>query len=62
MGFKWAIEHKYDYIFEMDADFSHPPKDLVRLYKARHEDGADSAIGSRYCNGISVVNCLSVGL
>lgn len=55
-GFKWAIEHKYDYIFEMDADFSHPPKDLVRLYKACHEDGADLAIGSRYCNGISVVN------
>jgi dolichol-phosphate mannosyltransferase len=40
----------------MDADFSHPPKDLVRLYKACHEDGADLAIGSRYCNGISVVN------
>ena len=55
-GFKWAIENKYDYIFEMDADFSHPPKDLVRLYKACHEDGADLAIGSRYCNGISVVN------
>jgi len=55
-GFKWAIEHKYDFIFEMDADFSHPPKDLVRLYKACHEDGADLAIGSRYCNGISVVN------
>ncbi|HOG41732.1 MAG TPA: polyprenol monophosphomannose synthase [Bacteroidales bacterium] len=55
-GFKWAIEHKYDYVFEMDADFSHPPKDLPRLYKACHEDGADLAIGSRYCNGISVVN------
>ncbi len=55
-GFKWAVEHKYDYIFEMDADFSHPPMDLVRLYKACHEDGADLAIGSRYCNGISVVN------
>ncbi|MBP6948139.1 MAG: polyprenol monophosphomannose synthase [Bacteroidales bacterium] len=55
-GFKWAIEHKYDYIFEMDADFSHPPKYLPRLYKACHEDGADLAIGSRYCNGISVVN------
>jgi dolichol-phosphate mannosyltransferase len=55
-GFKWAVEHKYDYIFEMDADFSHPPKDLPRLYKACHEDGADLAIGSRYCNGISVVN------
>ncbi len=55
-GFKWAIEHKYDYVFEMDADFSHPPKDLPRLYRACHEDGADLAIGSRYCNGISVVN------
>ncbi len=55
-GFKWAVEHKYDYVFEMDADFSHPPKDLPRLYKACHEDGADLAIGSRYCNGISVVN------
>jgi dolichol-phosphate mannosyltransferase len=55
-GFKWAVEHKYDYVFEMDADFSHPPKDLPRLYKACHEEGADLAIGSRYCNGISVVN------
>ena len=54
-GFKWSVEHKYDYIFEMDADFSHNPQDLPRLYKAC-EDGADLAIGSRYCNGISVIN------
>lgn len=55
-GFKWAIEHKYDYIIEMDADFSHNPNDLPRLYKACAEEGADLAIGSRYCNGISVIN------
>ena len=54
-GFKWAIEHKYNYIFEMDADFSHNPKDLIRLYNACAE-GADLAIGSRYCNCISVIN------
>ena len=54
-GFRWALEHGYDYIFEMDADFSHDPKDLVRLHKAC-EDGAGLAIGSRYCNGISVVD------
>ena len=54
-GFKWAIEHKYNYIFEMDADFSHNPKDLIRLYNACAE-GADLSIGSRYCNGISVIN------
>ena len=54
-GFKWSLEHGYDYIFEMDADFSHDPKDLVRLHKAC-EDGAGLAIGSRYCNGISVVD------
>lgn len=54
-GFKWAIEHKYDYIFEMDADFSHNPNDLPRLYEACAQ-GADLAIGSRYCNGISVIN------
>lgn len=54
-GFKWAIERKYDYIFEMDADFSHNPEDLPKLY---HEalSGADLVIGSRYCNGISVIN------
>ncbi len=53
-GFKWALEHKYDYIFEMDADFSHNPDDLIRLYQACSEDGADMTIGSRYCKGISV--------
>ena len=55
-GFKWAIEKKYDYIFEMDADFSHNPNDLPRLYKACHEDGGDVAIGSRYIRGVNVVN------
>ena len=55
-GFKWALEHGYDYVFEMDADFSHDPKDLVRLYKACAEGGADLAVGSRYCNGVSVVD------
>ena len=55
-GFKWAIEHKYDFIFEMDADFSHNPKDLLKLYAACREQGGDVAIGSRYCNGVNVVN------
>lgn len=55
-GFKWALEHGYDYIFEMDADFSHNPDDLGRLYEACAVDGAGIAIGSRYCDGISVVN------
>lgn len=55
-GFRWAVAHKYDYIFEMDADFSHDPADLVRLYRACTEDGADISIGSRYCNGVNVVN------
>ena len=55
-GFKWSVEQKYDYIFEMDADFSHNPQDLPRLYEACAKDGADLAIGSRYCNGISVIN------
>ena len=55
-GFKSAVEQKYDYIFEMDADFSHPPKDLIRLYDACSK-GADMAVGSRYVDGkISVVN------
>lgn len=54
-GFKWAIERKYDYIFEMDADFSHNPEDLPKLYHEA-ELGADLVIGSRYCNGISVIN------
>ncbi|MBQ7222914.1 MAG: polyprenol monophosphomannose synthase [Bacteroidales bacterium] len=55
-GFKWAVEHGYDYIFEMDADFSHNPDDLPRLYDACLNQGAQVAIGSRYCNGISVIN------
>ena len=55
-GFKWAIEHKYDFIFEMDADFSHNPNDLPKLYAACTAQGADVAIGSRYCNGVNVVN------
>jgi dolichol-phosphate mannosyltransferase len=55
-GFKWALEHGYDFIYEMDADFSHDPKDLERLFKACHEDGADIAIGSRYVSGVNVVN------
>jgi dolichol-phosphate mannosyltransferase len=54
-GFKWCVEQGYDYIFEMDADFSHNPEDLPKLYQAC-ADGADLAIGSRYCNGISVIN------
>lgn len=54
-GFKWALERGYEYIFEMDADFSHNPKDLVKLYKAC-VDGADVAIGSRYSTGVNVVN------
>lgn len=55
-GFKWSLENGYDYIFEMDADFSHNPDDLIRLYKACAEDGADLSIGSRYCHGVSVVD------
>ena len=55
-GFKWALERKFDYIFEMDADFSHNPEDLVRLFKACSEEGYDVAIGSRYINGVNVVN------
>lgn len=55
-GFKWSIEKGYDYIFEMDADFSHNPNDLPRLYKACHEEGADVSIGSRYVSGVNVVN------
>jgi len=55
-GFQWALEKGYDYIYEMDADFSHNPDDLVRLYKACTEDGADLAIGSRYISGVNVVN------
>ena len=55
-GFRWALERDYDYIFEMDADFSHNPQDLLRLYKACSQDGAGLAVGSRYCNGVSVVD------
>ena len=55
-GFKWALERNYDYIFEMDADFSHNPNDLDRLYDACKNDGADLAIGSRYCKGVNVLN------
>ncbi|MDO5509445.1 MAG: polyprenol monophosphomannose synthase [Weeksellaceae bacterium] len=54
-GFKWALEHGYDYIFEMDADFSHNPNDLPRLWEACR-NGADMAVGSRYSNGVNVVN------
>lgn len=54
-GFKWSIDKGYDYTFEMDADFSHNPEDLPRLYQAC-KDGADLSIGSRYCDGISVIN------
>ena len=55
-GFKWAIEHKAEYIFEMDADFSHNPQDLLKLYDACANGGADLAIGSRYVTGVNVVN------
>lgn len=55
-GFKWALEHGYEYIFEMDADFSHNPQDLPRLYQACAEGKADVAIGSRYVSGVNVVN------
>ncbi len=55
-GFKWAVEHKYDYVFEMDADFSHNPNDLPRLYSACADEGYDLAIGSRYVSGVNVVN------
>ena len=55
-GFRWALERDYDYVFEMDADFSHNPDDLIRLWKACADEGADLAVGSRYCKGISVVD------
>lgn len=55
-GFKWALERGYDYVFEMDADFSHDPDDLPRLHAACTEGGADLSIGSRYCDGVSVIN------
>ena len=55
-GFKWALKRDYNFIFEMDADFSHDPNDLPKLLKACSEDNADLAIGSRYSNGVNVVN------
>jgi dolichol-phosphate mannosyltransferase len=55
-GFKWALQHSYQYIFEMDADFSHNPEDLINLYNACKNDGADLSIGSRYITGVNVVN------
>ena len=55
-GFKWALEKNYEYIFEMDADFSHNPNDLERLYDTCAKDGADLAVGSRYVTGVNVVN------
>jgi dolichol-phosphate mannosyltransferase len=55
-GFKWALDHGYDFIFEMDADFSHNPDDLLRLYDAAKNKGADVVIGSRYITGVNVVN------
>lgn len=55
-GFKWAIEHQYDYIIEMDADFSHDPNDLPKLYAACHDEGNGVSVGSRYITGVNVVN------
>ena len=55
-GFKWGLEHGYDYVFEMDADFSHNPNDLPRLYAACAQEGYDMSIGSRYISGVNVVN------
>lgn len=55
-GFKWALERDYEYIFEMDADFSHNPNDLPRLYAACHDEEADVSVGSRYITGVNVVN------
>ena len=55
-GFKWALTRNYEYICEMDADFSHNPKDLVHLYNECHQNSADVAIGSRYINGVNVIN------
>ena len=55
-GFKWALNHDYQYIFEMDADFSHNPDDLIKLYNACYKQGGDVSIGSRYVNGVNIVN------
>jgi len=56
LGFKWSLKKEYTYIYEMDADFSHNPEDLIRLYSACNDQGADVAIGSRYISGVNVVN------
>ncbi|MDI9358886.1 MAG: polyprenol monophosphomannose synthase [Phycisphaerales bacterium] len=56
LGFKWSIEHQYDYIFEIDADFSHNPNDLIRLYNTSQQDGYDVVIGSRYVRGGTIKN------
>ncbi|MBC8320354.1 MAG: polyprenol monophosphomannose synthase [Bacteroidetes bacterium] len=55
-GFKWGLDHEYEYIFEMDADFSHNPDDLLKLYNSAAIEGADAVIGSRYIKGVNVVN------
>ena len=55
-GFKWALQHGYSFVFEMDADFSHNPNDLLKLYDACANQGADVAVGSRYVTGVNVVN------
>ena len=55
-GFKWALEKSYQFIFEMDADFSHDPNDLIRLYDACKNQSGDLAIGSRYVKGVNIVN------
>lgn len=55
-GFKWALDHDYQYIIEMDADFSHRPQDLIPLQRACAQEGADVSVGSRYINGVNVVN------
>ena len=55
-GFKWALERNYQFVFEMDADFSHNPDDLIRLYNANYIDEADISIGSRYVKGVNIVN------
>jgi dolichol-phosphate mannosyltransferase len=55
-AFRWALDKGYEYVFEMDADFSHSPSDLPRLYAACHDEGADVAVGSRYVSGVNVVN------
>ncbi|MCD7973261.1 MAG: polyprenol monophosphomannose synthase [Candidatus Azobacteroides sp.] len=56
LGFQWVLQHAYEFVFEMDADFSHNPEDLLRLYNTCTKEGADVAIGSRYLTGVNVVN------